>query len=233
MRDIPLFYEENLAGQNGMVILSQESSHHIHKVLHLIEGAEIAITNGKGILMQGLLTLVDRKKTIFKITTEVLVPPPENKITICCCIIKNTSRFEWFLEKAVEIGVSEIIPVISMRTEKKNLRMDRMKQIMAAALIQSKQSWLPVFHEPVLFSRVILLDGYDHKFIAHCMETAKTPLKKFSPSGKVLMFIGPEGDFTNDEINSAMTKDFIPVSLGKNRLRSETAAIVALTLLNN
>lgn len=233
MRDIPLFYEENLSGQNGMVMLSEESSHHIHLVLRLKAGDEIAITNGKGKLMQGVLNLVDRKKSIFKIITEDIAPPPENKITICFCIIKNTSRFEWFLEKAVEIGVSEIIPVISKRTEKKNVRMDRMKQIMVAALIQSKQSWLPVFHEPVLFSQAILLDGFDHKFIAHCIEIEKSPLKKFTPSGTVQMLIGPEGDFTNVEIETALTRDFIPVSLGKNRLRSETAAIVALTLLNN
>ncbi|MEO8116354.1 MAG: RsmE family RNA methyltransferase [Bacteroidota bacterium] len=233
MRDIPLFFEENISGQNGMVMLSEESSHHIHQVLRLKAGDEITITNGKGILMQGVLTIVDRKKTIFKITTEDLVPPPENKITICFCIIKNSSRFEWFIEKAVEIGVSEIVPVISQRTEKKNVRMDRMKQIMVAALLQSKQSWLPVFQEPVLFSQAILMDGFDHKFIAHCVETEKSHLKDFSQSGKVQMLIGPEGDFTNDEIDAALNIGFTPVSLGKNRLRSETAAIVALTLLNN
>lgn len=233
MRDIPLFYEENISGQNGMVMLSGESSHHIHQVLRLKTGDEIAITNGKGILMQGVLTIVDRKKSIFKITNEEMVPPPEKKITICFSIIKNTNRFEWFLEKAVEIGVSEIVPVISQRTEKKSVRMDRMKQIMVAALIQSKQSWLPVFHEPVLFSQVMLMDGFEHKFIAHCVETEKSHLKDFAQSGKVQMLIGPEGDFTNDEIDAALNIGFIPVSLGKNRLRSETAAIVALTLLNN
>ncbi len=233
MHDIPLFYEENLSGQNGMVMLSEESSHHIHQVLRLKPGAEIAITNGKGILMQGVLTLVDRKKSIFKITTEEIIPPPENKITICFCIIKNNSRFEWFLEKAVEIGVREIIPVISKRTEKKNVRIERMKQIMIAALIQSKQSWLPVFHEPVTFEKAITLESFDHKFIAHCEEMEKPHLKKFISSGKVQILIGPEGDFTIDEIESALNKDFIPVSLGKNRLRSETAAIVALALLNN
>ncbi|MEO7210864.1 MAG: RsmE family RNA methyltransferase [Chitinophagaceae bacterium] len=233
MRDIPLFYEENISGQNGMVMLSGESSHHIHQVLRLKAGDEIAITNGKGILMLGVLTIVDRKKSIFKITVEEIVPHPENKITICFCIIKNTSRFEWFLEKAVEIGISEIIPVISKRTEKKNVRMDRMKQIMVAALLQSKQCWLPVFNEPILFSQAILQDGFDYKFIAHCIESEKSHLKNFTLSGKVQMLIGPEGDFTNAEIETALSKGFIPVSLGKNRLRSETAAIVALTLLNN
>ncbi len=233
MRDIPLFYEENISGQDGMVMLSEESSHHIHQVLRLKAGDEIAITNGKGNLMKGVLTTVNRKKTIFKITTEEIVPPPESKITICFCIIKNTSRFEWFLEKVVEIGVSEIVPVVSQRTEKKNVRMDRMKQIMVAALLQSKQSWLPVFQEPVLFSQAILMNGFDYKFIAHCVETEKSHLMDFAQSGKVQMLIGPEGDFTNDEIDSALSKGFIPVTLGKNRLRSETAAIVAITLLNN
>lgn len=232
MQDIPLFYEEYFSGTSSIVTLNEINSHHIYHVLRLKLNDEISITNGKGILLFGKITSLDRKKTTFKSTKEEIIPPPPKKITLCFSLIKNTSRFEWFLEKAVEIGVHDIIPVISKRTEKKNLRKGRMQQIMIAALIQSKQCWLPVFHEPILFSQAILLDGYNHKFIAHCTKSEKSPLKKFNPSGNILMFIGPEGDFTEDEIEMSGQKDFIPVSLGENRLRSETAAIVALTLLN-
>lgn len=233
MYDSPLFYEENLFGTSGIVTLNEINSHHIYHVLRLKPNDAISLTNGKGILFYGHITSLDRKKTTFKSIKEESISPPSNKITMCFSLIKNTSRFEWFLEKAVEIGVHDIFPVISKRTEKKNLRLDRMQQIMIAALIQSKQCWLPVFHEPILFSQAILLDGYDHKFIAHCTKIEKSPLKKFTASGNIQMLIGPEGDFTENEIEMSMQKGFIPASLGENRLRSETAAIVALALLNN
>ncbi|MBS1730056.1 MAG: 16S rRNA (uracil(1498)-N(3))-methyltransferase [Bacteroidetes bacterium] len=233
MQDTPYFFEENISLSNEMIQLNEENSHHIQQVLRLKSGSEIVITNGKGVLLHGAITWMDKKKTIFHTHTKDQTIPPINKISICSCVLKNIHRFEWFLEKAVEIGVSEIIPVISKRTEKKNVRHDRMKQIMKSALMQSKQSWLPVLQEPLSFEKAILLEGFDYKYIAHCEEAEKSNLHADHSSGHIQMLIGPEGDFTPEEIEMALTRGFTPVSLGRNRLRSETAALVALALLNN
>ena len=150
-------------------------------------------------------------------------------------LIKNTSRFEWFLEKATEIGVSAIIPLICERTEKQNFRVDRMKSVLVSAMLQSQQTFLPLLREPVKFHDLITSEFDDSKkFIAHCLdESNKTQLHlQISKSSNQLILIGPEGDFTPAEIEAALQNNFIPVALGETRLRTETAGIVAATLLS-
>ncbi|MES1221018.1 MAG: RsmE family RNA methyltransferase, partial [Bacteroidota bacterium] len=160
-------------------------------------------------------------------------PGDTRKISVAVSLIKNTSRFEWFLEKATEIGVNEIIPLICERTEKQKFREDRMRGILISAMLQSQQTWLPVLHEPVLFKKVIENSAHEQKFIAHCIEEKKlnlTKLVNYEMDSQIIL-IGPEGDFTKEEIDLAMHHHFRPVALGETRLRTETAAMVAATIL--
>ncbi|MEO6681313.1 MAG: RsmE family RNA methyltransferase [Ginsengibacter sp.] len=231
---LPFFYEEVLQEKSPMV-LSDESSRHIVQVLRMKEGENIQITNGKGILLTTEITLAHKKKTEVKIIKKETHPPGMAQSAIAISLVKNTGRFEWFLEKATEIGVTEIIPLRCKRTEKSHFREDRMKMILVSAMLQSRQVWLPILFPPTKYPDFISQsNSYDKKFIAHCIEDQKRELKEFTGqdhSSKIVL-IGPEGDFTPEEIEQAINEHFIPVSLGTNRLRTETAAIVAAVMLN-
>jgi 16S rRNA (uracil1498-N3)-methyltransferase len=152
---------------------------------------------------------------------------------IALSLLKNASRFEWFLEKSTELGVSEIIPLKSVRTEKQQFRMDRMKSILESALIQSQQVWMPILHEPQNFNSWVENVRADQKFIAHCEDGKKRKLSEMidTNSSSQLILIGPEGDFTDDEIKLAINHQFVAVELGANRLRSETAAVAAAAVM--
>ena len=148
-------------------------------------------------------------------------------------LIKNSSRFEWFLEKAAEIGVTEIIPLLCERTEKEKFRSDRLQGVLISAMLQSQQTWLPHLQEPVELKNFLQVNQFSQKFIAHCEPTNKQQLSGYSisPSSKTVILIGPEGDFTPQEISTALENGFIPVTLGETRLRTETAGIVSAVLL--
>jgi 16S rRNA (uracil1498-N3)-methyltransferase len=150
---------------------------------------------------------------------------------VAVSLLKSASRFEWFLEKATEIGVTEIIPLLCERTEKQHFRHDRMKQVLISAMMQSKQVWLPTLHEPIVFSNVITSSAYKSKLIAHCEADNKQSIKNFSGGESIQVLIGPEGDFSRGEISLALHNNYIPVALGNTRLRTETAAITAAALL--
>jgi 16S rRNA (uracil1498-N3)-methyltransferase len=147
--------------------------------------------------------------------------------------MKNSSRFEWFLEKATEIGISEIIPLLCERTEKEKFRIDRMQTILVSAMLQSQQCWIPLLHEPSTFEDVIKASAHQQRFIAHCIDNEKKKLSDLmnSDHSSHIILIGPEGDFTPAEISSAAEYHYIAVSLGKTRLRTETAGVVAAVLL--
>jgi len=148
--------------------------------------------------------------------------------------LKNSNRFEWFLEKATEIGINEIIPLICERTEKQKFRYDRMKGICTSAMLQSQQVWLPILHEPRPFNHLTIEQfKQSQKFIAHCIEEKKRNLSDLVNDSlpSQIILIGPEGDFTPDEIQLALQNHFIAVSLGETRLRAETAGVVAATIL--
>ncbi len=229
----PFFYEENIS-EGAQIIMSEESSRHIVQVLRMKEGDKIQITNGKGSLLTGEISLAHKKKAEVKIEKREFFPEILPKSTIAISLVKNTSRFEWFLEKATEIGIGEIVPLLCKRTEKNHFREDRMKTILVSALLQSRQVWLPQLLSPFKYSAFIKNSNrYSKKFIAHCLEDQKKSLKEFAHDqicSKVIL-IGPEGDFTPEEIKEAISADFIPVTLGENRLRTETAALVAAVLM--
>ena len=201
-------------------------------VLRMQKSEEVLLTDGKGKKAKASIVDDNRKKCIVDISSVEIEENRNPKVAIGISLIRNSSRFEWFLEKATEIGVTEIIPLICTRTAKEKFRYDRMQNILISAMLQSQQCWLPVLHEPIEFEKAIHL-SFEQKFIAHCAETNKQSFSSQLPNNSTsqLIVIGPEGDFTHEEIESAIKNNFIPVSLGNTRLRTETAGIVAATVL--
>jgi 16S rRNA (uracil1498-N3)-methyltransferase len=230
---LPFFFEEDLPSNN--FLMSEESSRHIAQVLRMKEDEQIRITNGNGQLLTASLVKLNKKNAEVKILSEELLPQSKPKIIVAVSLIKNASRFEWFLEKATEIGVNEIIPLISERTEKQHYRHNRMRKVIISAMLQSQQVWMPVFKEPILFKELVKNFACQNKLIAHCIDEndRKFLSLKEKITGDQLILIGPEGDFTKSEIDTALQNNFSPVSLGQTRLRTETAALVAAVLLSN
>ena len=234
---LPFFYTEFISSADSIVVLNEENSKHIVQVLRMAEGRQINITDGLGTICTAEIVEAHKKKCTVKIIDTLKQIDPAKKVCIAISPVKNSSRFEWFLEKATEIGVTEIVPLICERTEKQYLKYDRLRGILISAMLQSQQSWLPVLHEPIKFEKFVEENKSNHKFIAHCEEQNKTSLKEITGqlSNEIitqsLILIGPEGDFSKEEIAIALQNNFVPISLGQTRLRTETAAMVAATLL--
>lgn len=227
----PYFFEKDIPDLDEF-FLSEETSRHVSQVLRMKAGEEVIITNGKGYTIKAKIVLADKKKTKIKIASKQFSEKTSPKTCIAISLIKNNNRFEWFAEKATEVGISTIIPLISHRTEKTHFKKERINSILISAMLQSQQSWLPELSEPLQFSEIIEIKNYDQQFIAHCIEEDKKELPDLllKETSKIIL-IGPEGDFTEEEIQVAIQKNFIPVSLGTTRLRTETAAIVAAVLI--
>ena len=230
---LPFFYIELNSSLNSIVTLNEENSKHVVQVLRMHEGRQLKLTDGLGNIFTGEITEAHKKKCLVKINECVKIPPNQNRVCIAVSPVKNNSRFEWFLEKATEIGVSEIVPLLCERTEKQFLKFERLKGILISAMLQSQQAWLPVLHEPTKFETCVKENKSLNKFIAHCEEDNKFSLKEKVESQLTdsIILIGPEGDFTKDEIAFALKNNFTPAALGNTRLRTETAALVAATLL--
>lgn len=230
---LPFFYKSDVDLSATDVVLDEASSKHVVQVLRMQNGEQLQLTNGSGNLFTTEITDDNRKRCAVKIINATSQQQPACKITIAISPVKNTTRFEWFLEKATEIGVTEIIPLICERTEKTAFKADRLKSIQVSAMLQSQQCWLPLLHEPTKFKQLVESSAQQQKFIAHCVDGAKrnlTDLNNEVLSAKIIL-IGPEGDFTSGEIELAMQHHFSAVSLGNTRLRTETAGVVAATLL--
>ncbi len=229
---LPFFYIEKITSATNQLVLNEENSRHVVQVLRMQNGEQLQLTDGLGNITTAEVTDNHKKKCTVKIISNSFQPKKEANHTIAISLVKNAHRFEWFLEKATEIGITEIIPLICSRTEKQHFRLDRMQGILISAMLQSQQCWLPVMHEPIKFRAFADGTYSQQKLIAHCEEDAKqlmTSLK--SNDSGTLICIGPEGDFTVDEIYQATENGFIPVTLGSTRLRTETAGVVAAALL--
>ena len=235
MMNLPFFYIPEYDASQKQITLDEDTSRHVVQVLRMKKDEQINLTDGKGNLLTCSIIDDHKKHCLVNVFDSRLTTRDSRRTTIAISLLKNSNRFEWFLEKATEIGVSEIIPLICARTEKEKFRFDRMKGICVSAMLQSQQCWLPVLHEPVQFDDLVL-GQFDNagKFIAHCEEGDKKSLAdlQINKSSNHLIIIGPEGDFTDKEIGLALKNNFIPVSLGETRLRTETAGIVAATLLS-
>ncbi len=229
---LPIFFTSTIASPHGLLTLEEDTSRHVSQVLRMKVGEQLQLTDGKGNLLTTEITSEHKKATQVKVVSATSQPAPAPRTVIAISLVKNASRFEWFLEKATEVGIIDIIPMICERTEKQHFRLDRMRNILVSALLQSQQVWLPVMDEPRKFKEVIEQSAQRQKFIAHCLEDTKAPLQqRVDPAADKLILIGPEGDFTREEIELALRHGFTPVSLGKTRLRTETAGMVAAVLL--
>jgi 16S rRNA (uracil1498-N3)-methyltransferase len=231
--NLPFFYKENISSSDKHFIFDEETSKHIVQVLRMQPGDLLQVTDGRGNLAKAEIILAHKRKCEVKINHSEFHIQPSLKISIAISLLKNASRFEWFLEKVTELGIPEIIPLICERTEKTYARYERLKSICISAMLQSKQVWLPNLHQPISFTSLTENLNYDQKFIAHCMEIQKENFEDLItiPGHSKIILIGPEGDFTKEEISIAIKNRCIPVSLGETRLRSETAGVVAAVIL--
>ncbi|MEJ8840997.1 RsmE family RNA methyltransferase [Lacibacter sp. H375] len=231
---LPFFYIDSFDASEQFITLNEETSKHVVQVLRMQVGEQLYLTDGKGSLLTAAITDAHKKHCVVQVKSVSHQPQAARKITIAVSLVKNASRFEWFLEKATEIGVTEIIPLLSERTERQHFRYDRMKGIVVSAMLQSQQSWMPVLHQPVKFEQLKTMQFENSlKLIAHCEETEKNSFSNFQIEkfSNAIILIGPEGDFTNEEINQAIAAGYKPIMLGETRLRTETAGVVAAALL--
>ncbi len=226
-----LFYTPKINSE--IHILDQDESRHCLKVLRLKIGDEIFLTDGKGNLYKcELIEDHPKKCTVRIIDIQKEYEKRDVKIHLAVAPTKNISRFEWFLEKATEIGVDEITPIICEHSERRIIKHERLNKVITAALKQSLKAYHPVLNEIQTFKKFMDLDLAGEKYIGFCEDNPE-PLKKVYPKGKdVLIMVGPEGDFSKKEIQIAKEKGFIPISLGSSRLRTETAAVVACHSIN-
>jgi len=223
-----LFYNSEIKKSDLTFFFDKEESKHIVKVLRKKEGGKIFITNGLGYLFESEIIMASEKKCEVKITKETFQEPTAFYTHIAVAPTKMNDRLEWFLEKATEIGIHEITPIICDHSERKVYKIDRAEKIIQAAMKQSLHYYIPKINEPVSLSQFIKSNITGQKFIAHCEETDKKTFKnEVKRDEKITILIGPEGDFSTKEINFAIENKFIPVTLGITRLRTETAALVA------
>ena len=225
-----LFYLNNPEKE---ITLTAEESKHAIKVLRKKEGDMLNFTDGKGNLFIAEITIPDNRKTSVRIIKSEQKPKQHNyHLHIAISPTKNMDRFEWFLEKATEIGIDEITPIICSRSERKVLKTERCNRIMLSSIKQSLKFHLPKLNEAIAFKEFFKQDFNGNKYIAHCEKTKKVALKDAELKENTLILIGPEGDFSLNEIEIALRNTFKAVSLGTSRLRTETAGIVAVHTLN-
>ena len=220
------FFVENITKETNELTLSEEESKHACRVLRLKKGDMLSILNGKG--YQFTATIVDDhpKHCLVKIIDIFFEEAPKNKLHIAIAPTKNMDRLEWFLEKATEIGVDNITPIIGDNSERKQLKTERLEKVLISAQKQSKRFYLPILNPLTTVTQFI--ENHPNSYFAHCEDEAdkkEFSLEKFN--GDVTIMIGPEGDFSQKEIEFALKKGLIPVSLGSNRLRTETAGVYA------
>jgi len=229
-----LFYTPDITG--GLYSLNEEESRHCRMVLRLCEGDIIQLTNGKGTLFDA--RILDARS---KLVTAEIISKQENygrrdyRLHMAVAPTKNIDRFEWFLEKATEIGVDEITPLICEHSERRQLRTDRLEKVITAAMKQSLKAYHPKLNEPQPFAKFLSESRMENKYLAYITQGAPLLQKVIRKGTDALILIGPEGDFSLSEVEKATLSGCMVVSLGDSRLRTETAAVVAchtIQLLN-
>lgn len=223
-----LFYNSNITETDSIINFDKDESRHITKVLRKTVGDQLQITNGKGWCFVSELTSVNPKNCSAEIIDKSFHEKRSYALHMAVAPTKMNDRFEWFLEKATEIGVDSITPILCDHSERKVIKAERFEKIILSAMKQSLQFHLPELKPLTTFKDFINEKHSGQKFIAHCEETERKSLKgEIQPNETITILIGPEGDFSTSEINSAISADLKPVILGETRLRTETAAIVA------
>jgi 16S rRNA (uracil1498-N3)-methyltransferase len=229
-----LFYTPDIDPSHSQYFLTEEESKHCIRVLRLENGSEVQLVDGKGGFYTATIQGAHPKRTILQINSLVTSFNKRNHyLHIAVAPTKNIERMEWFLEKATEIGIDEISPIICQRSERKEVKTDRLNKIITSAIKQSVKAYHPVLNEPLTFNQLLAKPFEGQKFIAHCEKSDKTNLRaELMPQGSYLILIGPEGDFTPNEIDDALRNGFKATTLGESRLRTETAALEACFEVN-
>ena len=227
-----LYYSDNI--ENKKIILDEVESGHCIKVLRKKVGDYVFVTNGKGQLFEARISEIQKRNVTSVIEKTTFTPEnPHKYCHIAIAPTKNTDRFEWFLEKATEIGIGRITPIICDNSERKSIRVDRLEKILISAMKQSLKTYKPTLEDYIRFEQFIVNQkNSKQKFIAHCQgKNPKHLFTTYQEKNDVVVLIGPEGDFSEIEINQAMDMEFEEVSLGNSRLRTETAGVVACGMI--
>ena len=223
-----LFYSSLINESNTSFVFDKEESKHIIKVLRKKDGDILFVTNGLGDLFKTEISLASDSKCTVAILSKEKKEATQYPLHLAVAPTKMNDRYEWFLEKATEIGIQEITPIICDRSERKVINKERFEKIILTAMKQCNQFYLPKLNEAITFKNFIKQQHEGQLLIAHCEETDKKSLKSvLNTNTKTTILIGPEGDFSEKEIELALANNFIPVTLGNTRLRTETAEVVA------
>lgn len=227
-----LFYVPTISGAG--VILDETESKHAVRVLRLTEGVQVQLIDGKGGFYLAEIVDANPKKCRLNIVESTQeFGKKKFHLHIAIAPTKSMDRFEWFLEKATEIGIDEITPLLTEHSERKNIKPDRLEKILVSAMKQSLKAYLPKLNELTRFSEFIANAKIETRYIAHCHDGEKPHLKNSLEKGNdILVLIGPEGDFSIEEVEAARRNGFQEISLGVARLRTETAGIVACHICN-
>ncbi len=231
-----LFYSPNII--EPVTTLTEEESKHIIRVLRKSTGDTVFFTDGMGYNYKCTIIDANPKRCVIEIIEKSKGKDNRDyQIHIAIAPTKNIARFEWFLEKSTEIGIDTITPIICYHSERKEVKIDRLNKVITSAMKQSLKSHHPILHDKTKFSDLIKKTFDGQKFIAYIDKDVTLELSKaYNPGQDVIILIGPEGDFSPEEVEAAKSIGFIPVSLGKSRLRTETAGVVAchtISLLNS
>ena len=229
-----LFYTPDIEPTHPHYILSEEESKHAIRVLRLETGNQVQLIDGKGGLYNATIHDAHPKRTVLQINSiQTAFNKRNHYLHIAIAPTKNIERLEWFLEKATEVGIDEISLIITQRSERKDVKTERFNKIITSAIKQSIKAYHPLLNEPLTFNQLIKKPFDGQKYIAHCEDSEKLALRDdLTIGGNCLIFIGPEGDFSPDEINAALQNGFNAITLGTSRLRTETAALEACFEVN-
>lgn len=228
-----VFYTPDISSSD--YVLNEEESRHCTKVLRLGTGAKVHLIDGRGGLYTAEITSETRKNVSLKVITVIRdYGQRRHHLHLAVAPTKNIDRFEWFLEKATEAGIEEITPLICDRSERKTIKEDRLNKIITSAVKQSLQAYHPILHPPADLNEFIRQERSGTKMIAHCLENEPKQYisQVASPGQHYIILIGPEGDFTPQEIAGALRNGYKPLTLGNTRLRTETAALSACFEIN-
>lgn len=223
-----IFYAPDISG--ATFALDENESKHLIRVLRMTKGTAVSLIDGKGNLYDGVISIPDAKRCIIEIRSRIdNFEKRDYRLHIAISPLKNTERFEWFIEKSVEIGIDEITPLICRNTEKTGIKTARIENLIISAMKQSLKATKTILNEPVNFNDFILTSVDETRLVAHCNPDImrRGIAEVYKRKENITILIGPEGDFSNDEITRAIEAGFSSVHLGTSRLRTETAGIAA------
>lgn len=227
-----LFYAPDIS--SDQFLLPEEETHHFVHVLRFSQGKEIEVTDGKGTRALCEAVQVSKKQVQLQVLKKEIFPASNRRLHVAIAPTKNIDRYEWFVEKATEMGIAEITPIICQHSERKTLKLERIQKLVVAAARQSQHYYFPVVNAEISFDTFLAaVRGKESAaFIAHCAEAEKDHARELALITTAVVLIGPEGDFSPEEIEKALQQGYRALSLGNSRLRTETAGLKAVAAFN-